>query len=129
MTDVDYDGDGDATEGVFFEIDTMREALYAAIQTYATDVTGTAIIYDAHAYPYWFADTDGNGRINDEEGGFASWTPNLLRAAYNYQDSQKDPGGFAHNSSYVLQILYDSIQAVGGDVTGMTRAEVRTFDN
>ena len=129
MTDVDYDGDGDATEGVFFEIDTMREALYTAIQAYATDVAGMPIVYDAHAYPYWFADADGNGRINDEEGAFASWTPNLLRAAYNYQDSQKDPGAFAHNSSYVLQILYDSIQAVDGDVAGMTRAEVRTFNN
>ena len=129
MTDVDYDGDGDTTEGVYGEIDTMRDRLYAAIQTYAIDVVGTPILYDAHAYPYWFADTDGNGRVNDEEGGFASWTPNLLRAAYNYQDSQKDPGGFAHNSSYVLQILFDSIQVVGGDVTGATRAEVRTFDN
>ncbi len=67
--------------------------------------------------------------MNDDEGSFASWTPNLLRAAYNYQDSTKDPGGFAHNSSYVMQILYDSIRAVGGDVTGLTRAEVRTFDN
>ncbi len=129
MTDVDYDGDGDATEGVYGEIDTMRDRLYAAIQAYAIDVVGTPILYDAHAYPYWFADTDGNGRINDEEGGFSTWTPNLLRAAYNYQDSNKDPGGYAHNSSYVLQILFDSIQAVGGDVTGATRAEVRTFDN
>ena len=129
MTDVDYDGDGDATEGVFFEIDTMREALYAAIQAYAVATTGQAIIYDAHSYPYWFGDLDGNGRINDDEGGFSAWTPNLLRAAYNYQDSTKDPGGFAHNSSYVLQILFDSIQVVDGDVTGMTRAEVRTFDN
>jgi len=129
MTDVDYDGDGDVTEGAYGEIDTMREKLYAAIQAYAIDVVGTPILYDSHAYPYWFADTDGNGRINDEEGGFSTWTPNLLRAAYNYQDSSKDPGGYAHNSSYVLQILFDSIQAVGGDVTGATRAEVRTFGN
>ena len=129
MTDVDYDGDGDVTEGVYGEIDTMREKLYAAIQAYALEVTGTAILYDSHAYPYWFADTDGNGRVNDDEGGFSTWTPNLLRAAYNYQDSTKDPGGFAHNSSYVLQILYDSIAAVNGDLTGTTRAEVRTFDN
>jgi hypothetical protein len=129
MTDVDYDGDGDVTEGVYGEIDTMREKLYAAIQAYALETTGTAIVYDSHAYPYWFGDADGNGRINDEEGGFSTWTPNLLRAAYNYQDSTKDPGGFAHNSSYVLQILYDSIQAVDGDLTGTTRAEVRTFEN
>ena len=128
MTDVDYDGDGDVTEGVYGEIDTMREKLYTAIQAYALETTGTAIIYDSHSYPYWFGDADGNGRINDDEGGFSTWTPNLLRAAYNYQDSQKDPGGFAHNSSYVLQILYDSTQAVGGDLTGATRAEVRTFE-
>ena len=129
MSDVDYDGDGDVTEGAYGEIDTMRERLYAAIQAYAIDVVGTPILYDSHAYPYWFADTDGNGRVNDEEGGFSTWTPNLLRAAYNYQDSSKDPGGYAHNSSYVLQILFDSIQAVGGDVSGATRAEVRTFGN
>jgi len=129
MTDVDYDGDGDVTEGVYGEIDTLREDLYTAIQAYATANTGTAIIYNADAYPYWFADTDGNGRVNDDEGAFATWTPNLLRAAYNFQDSRKDPGGFAHNSSYVMQILYDSIQAVDGDLTGLTRAEVRTFDN
>jgi hypothetical protein len=128
MTDVDYDGDGDVTEGVFGEIDTMRQLLYEAIQAYAANVTGQAIVYDAHAYPYWYGDADANGRINDEEGAFAAWTPNLLRAAYNYQDSQKDPGGFAHNSSYLLQILYDSIQAVDGDVSGLTRAEIRTFE-
>jgi hypothetical protein len=106
----------------------MREKLYAAIQTYAAETAGQAIIYDAHAYPYWFGDLDGNGRVNDDEAGFSAWTPNLLRAAYNYQDSQKDPGAFAHNSSYTLQILYDSIEAIGGDLAGTTRAEVRTFE-
>jgi len=128
VSDVDYDGDGDVTEGVYGEIDTMRVALLAAIQTYATEVAGVGLIYNSAAYPYWFADTDGNGRINDEEGGFASWTPNLLRAAYNYQDSQKEPGAYAHNPSYILQILYDSINAVNGDVAAMTRAEIRTYE-
>ena len=55
-------------------------------------------------------------------------TPNLLRAAYNYQDSQKEPGAYAHNPSYILQILYDSINAVNGDVAAMTRAEIRTYE-
>ncbi len=128
VSDVDYDGDGDVTEGVYGEIDTMRVALLAAIQTYATETAGVGLIYNSAAYPYWFADTDGNGRINDDEGGFASWTPNLLRAAYNYQDSQKEPGAYAHNPSYILQILYDSINAVNGDVAAMTRAEIRTYE-
>jgi hypothetical protein len=33
----------------------------------------------------------------------------------------KDPGAFAHNNEYVMQFLYDSINDIGGDVSGMTR--------
>jgi len=70
-------------------------------------------------------DKDGDGKADvDDKGaaiGYNAWTPNLLKAAYNYQYYQKDPGAFVHNSKYVLQFLYDSIQAVGGDVQGLTR--------
>jgi hypothetical protein len=52
---------------------------------------------------------------------YKSWTPTLLKSAYNYQYWQKDPGNFAHNAKYMLQILYDSIANVKGDVTGLTR--------
>jgi hypothetical protein len=34
-----------------------------------------------------------------------------------------DPGAFAHNGKYVLQVLYDSIQDLGGDVSGMVRPQ------
>jgi hypothetical protein len=108
---VDYDGDGDTTEGIVGEIETMRELLYAALQAYGED-KGTPIVYNAARYPYFF----------DNEGkGFASWTPSLLRAAYNYQVALKDPGGFAHNAKYILQLLYDSIASIGGDVSTLTR--------
>jgi hypothetical protein len=113
MSEVDYDGDGDVTEGLYGEITTMRDALYAAMQAYTASNGGTAVIvYNAHAYPYYF---------DDAGKAYATWTPNLLRAAYNYQYSQKDPGAFAHNGKYLIQILYDSIQIMGGDVSGMTR--------
>ncbi len=115
-SEVDYDGDGDVTEGVDAEIAHIQEVLYAAIQAYASDTVKTGIEYDAHSYPYFF----------DEAGErYASWTPKLLRAAYNYQYSVKDPGKFAHNPEYVIQVLYDSLNDVGGDVSGMTRPEVR----
>jgi hypothetical protein len=109
----DWDGDGDTTEGVAGEIDTMATKLFEAIQAYASTTTGTVpIVYNPAEHPYFF----------DEAGErYVTWTPALLRAAYNYQYSQKDPGAFAHNSKYVMQVLYDSIQAIGGDVTGMTR--------
>lgn len=111
---IDYDGDGDTDEGIAMEVETMHEALLAAIEEYAATTIGTPIVYDASRYPYW---------LTEDGEGYAGWTPTLLRAAYNYQWVAKDPGAFAHNGDYVMQALYDSIQAIGGPqaVQGMTR--------
>ena len=49
-TDVDYDGDGDVTEGIKGEVDTLAEALYAQIQIYAT-ANGGAIVYNGACLP------------------------------------------------------------------------------
>jgi hypothetical protein len=121
----DYDGDGDTTEGLAGEIDTLREALYAAIQAYAADNDAIdAIIYTGD-YPYWFIDTDANGAVDPGEAiypnQYATWTPRLFKAAYNYSWSSKDPGAFAHNGKYILQLLYDSIEDLGGSISGFTR--------
>jgi hypothetical protein len=125
---IDYDGDGDAEEPIADEIATMQDALLAAIQSYAGGTIGTNVAYNPASHPYWFIDTDGNGSAEPEEvngdNRYATWTPSLLRAAYNYQYSQKDPGAFAHNADYILQLLYDSMEAVGGDVSGFTRPPV-----
>lgn len=127
---VDYDGDGDMMEPVRDEIQSLHDALYAAIQTYASETLGKAIGYESHSYPYWFTDPNADGVIDPEEAigdnSFSGWSPNLLRAAYNYQYGAKDPGAFAHNPDYVIQIMYDSIEALGGDVSGFNRAPVRT---
>lgn len=123
---IDYDGDGDDEEPIVEEIATLEETLLVAIQAYATDTIGTSIVYDSHSHPYWFIDTNSNGTADPDEvnsdNRFASWTPTLLRAAYNYQYVAKDPGAFAHNADYILQILYDSLEAVGADVSSYTRA-------
>ena len=129
ISEVDYDGDGDVEEGISGEIDTMREALYAAILAYASSTPGVdPIVYESHSYPYFFIDTNGDGEATPDEANFgnryATWTPALLRAAYNYQYAAKDPGAYAHNAPYVIQVLYDSINAMGGDVSAMTRPPV-----
>jgi len=121
----DYDGDGDVTEGIAGEIETMTEKLYEALKTYSTEELEAGIIYSSSAYPYFFADTNGNGEGDADEIAYANsykgWSPKLLQGAYNLQYAMKDPGAYAHNAKYVLQVLYDSIQALGGDVTGMVR--------
>lgn len=126
VTEVDFDGDGDMEEGLANEIATMTDVLYASVQAYALNNADTAaIIYDSHAYPYFFIDGNENGESDPGEAiypnAYNTWTPSLLRAAYNYQYAQKDPGGYAHNGLYIIQMLYDSINEVGGDTTGMTR--------
>ncbi len=111
VSDVDYDGDGDVTEGIKGELDTLTEALYTAMQTYSA-ANGGEISYNPAAYPYFF-DVDGKG--------YATWTPRLVKAAFNYQYVQKDTGAFVHNPKYVIQILIDSIEDLGGDVSTYTR--------
>ena len=127
LSQADYDGDGDTTEGLDGEIMTIADKLYAAMQDYATTVVGTAIVYDSHAFPYFFEDTNGDGERNEGEPGYSAWTPRLLKAAYNYQYAQKDPGAFTHNGKYVIQFLYDTLsslsQRVTVDMTGMVRPD------
>jgi len=129
QTKTDYDGDGNTAEGVADEIETLFQALYKALQSYAKEVAGQAIVYDPHQYPYFFVDSDGDGATDADEAKYPnryqSWTPRLLRAAYNYQFVAKDPGAFAHNPRYVVQILYDSLADLGTrvavDMRGMGR--------
>jgi hypothetical protein len=112
-SETDFDGDGDATEGMHEEVATMADALYAAMQAYAEATDGVdPIVYNPGRYPYYFTDAGDS---------YSTWTPLLLEAAYNYQYAQKDPGAFAHNGKYVIQVLYDAIQSLGGDVSAMTR--------
>ncbi|MDT8305166.1 MAG: cytochrome c3 family protein, partial [Anaerolineae bacterium] len=119
---VDYDGDGDVEEGIAGEIETMSDLVYAALLAYTADTVGTPIVYNAHRYPYFFIDANGDGVADEgDTEGYNAFTPRSLRAAYNFQYVQKDPGAFAHNSDYVLQVLYDTLVHLGADVSGLTR--------
>lgn len=120
----DFDGDGANDSGISAEINGLHARLHDAILTYAADVSGSPIAYAKATYPYFFNDTDADGTISQSEAVFlnrySSWTPRLLKAAYNYQVVAKDRGGFVHNPTYLLQLLHDSLanlsQKVATDV-------------
>jgi hypothetical protein len=120
VSKTDYDGNSNATEGLAQEIEHQHAKLYAAIQAYAKDVAKKPIVYDSHTFPYFFIDSNGNGATDKDEVRFPNkynaWTPRLLKAAYNYQFVAKDPGAFAHNPTYTLQILFDSLSDLGAKV-------------
>ncbi|WP_341212746.1 polyheme membrane-associated cytochrome C [uncultured Limimaricola sp.] len=125
----DFDGDGDTAEGIGMVTQQMQNRLLDGITLYATEIAGTPIIYAEDAFPYFFADLNADGRADPDEAmrdnRYASWTPRLLRAAYNYQFVTKDGGAFAHNPHYTLQLLIDSLQdlstVVSLDTEGLTR--------
>jgi predicted CXXCH cytochrome family protein len=111
----DYDGDGNLTEGVYYELAGLKDKLLAAIVRYGVEAQ-TPVCYAGTSHPYWFKDTNGDGACAAAEtmraNAFASWTPRLVKAAFNYQMASKDPGAFAHNAKYIMELLYDSLEDV-----------------
>ena len=124
MTKADFDGDGNMSEGIHGELVTLQERLMQAMQVYAQRVGKKAIAYHSHNYPYFFYDKNKNGTADDAEAVFKnqykSWTPRLLKAAYNYQFAAKDPGAYTHNPTYVMQLLHDSLS----DLSGKTKTSM-----
>ncbi len=108
----DYDGDGDTTEGIYYEIDTLKHTLWDKISAYALKIAGVGIV-QGDGYPYFFKDTNGNGVADAAEqeraNAFSAFTVRLTRALFNYQFVSKDHGGFAHGGKYQIQLLYDGI--------------------
>jgi hypothetical protein len=116
----DYNGNGDTKEGIRQEYRELRTVLEAEIYKYAK-AHGGAIVYDTNAYPYWFGDTNANGKHDADEKAYSGWTARLLKAAYNYNFFRKNPGAAVHNGKYVIQVIIDSIEDLGGDVTKFVR--------
>ena len=107
----------------YTNIQALQPELYAAIQAYADDVC--IVPADPSAEPptperdcgpivYDGAWCNDNGEPCTRSNSYRDFDAKLLSAAYNYQVAEKDPNGFVHNGSYIQQILYDSIDDLGG---------------
>lgn len=124
----DFDGDGKTSGGIHAEVAGLQARLYEAIRAYAAEAAGTPIVY-AGAFPYFFIDSDGDGQIAAEDATaqnrYRSWTPRLLKAAYNYQVAAKDAGGYVHNPAYLMQLLHDSLESLSErveiEISGLRR--------
>ncbi len=113
------------------QIEAQKRELYAAIQRYALAVGGSAIAFTPDGFPYWFTDTNGNGKIDSGEFNPKNWyrayTPRLVQATYNYTFVLRDPGAAYHNGRYAAQLLYDSLESLaqsgkaGIDIAGKAR--------
>lgn len=121
-----YDGSGDVSVGIRSDIDANARLLLDLIARYAAEVAGAPFVYDGTRYPYFFADANGDGAIDTGDDGpvvYASWTPRSLRTAFNWKLVTADPGAYAHNPHYALQLLYDSIEDLS-DPLGLDMSEL-----
>jgi hypothetical protein len=123
---VDYDGDDDTDEGIYFEIEGLQgsPARQHPGLRQRSRRRGSRL-HAGCAYPYWYIDANGDGELTEDEPTrrplCQSWTPRLLQAAYNYQVSKKDPGNYAHGGKYTIQLLYDSIASLNEQVADADR--------
>jgi len=112
VTGTDYDLDGDVSEGIAAEIDSLLSLLLRRMNLYALGSEGVELLQYEDRRPYFF----------DEAGEeYSTWTPRLLQAAFNYHYVAKEPGGYAHHSRYQLQLIYDSLEDLGTDTRLLTR--------
>ena len=120
MSQGDLDGNG-RVDGMGQEVEGLKRQLLAAIQAYARTVGGVAIAFSPEAFPYWYADRNGNGTIDADElrpdNKYPAWTPRLLQAVYNYTFALRDPGAAYHNGRYTAQLLHDSLESLGQRIT------------
>jgi hypothetical protein len=128
--------DGDPTTKPKAETAAFAARLLTTIENYAKAATtaGTTGAQWTLFYPgdnplstasrTFYKDLDHSGVLELSELTSANaikWDSKGYRAAYNYRYPVVEPGAWAHNPKYVLQILYDSIEDLGGDLTGLTR--------
>jgi hypothetical protein len=103
----DYDGDGQA-ETVFEEIGTITTGGASGTGLFGQVITALnarGIYYNPDTYPYFFTSTGGQFRL---------WTTHTLSAAFNLSFLYKSGNAvYVHNAKYAVQILQDSLRALG----------------
>jgi hypothetical protein len=111
----DYDGDG-VVKTTYEEIGTLTRE---GVGTRGTGLLGQVvaafkakgIYYNPDSNPYFFTSTGAN---------FQAWTPNTLSAAFNLGYTYKAKNAlYVHNTKYAVQILQDSLKALGVTPTGV----------
>jgi hypothetical protein len=122
----DHDGDGDLTEPLSAELESLLADLLAAIRDNA-EAASQPICYHPQRYPHWMQDPDNDGLCDDTEArasnAYQVWSAPLLRASCNYQVVARDPGAWAHNFDYSAQLVIDSIEALGRDTDRYARPD------
>ncbi|TLM65283.1 MAG: hypothetical protein FDZ69_10570 [Deltaproteobacteria bacterium] len=107
------------------KLNTARSTFDTALHELQLALESKGIYYSA-AYPYFYAGPNGTG------GAFTNWAgpyglakwKDVMGAAYNYNLFHHDPGAYAHNRQYALDLIADSIDFI---VDGVIDGQGGTF--
>jgi hypothetical protein len=100
-------------EPVQANVAELAAQLLAEINTYQLAGGQSPICYNANGGGTYFFQTTANGGGvcgATDTVAYTTFDAKSVKAAFNLQWSQKEPGAFAHNGDYVFQTLIDSIQ-------------------
>ena len=108
-------------------LEERKEAYHAALENLNIALQSKGIYFQARN-PYFFVGpgaTDPSYTTWAAPYGFDAWK-NVMGAAFNYNLLEHDPGSYAHNRSYALQLIADSIDFIADGV--VDNAGVVTID-
>ena len=109
----DYDGDGQI-KTAYEEIGTITGGGSTGTGLFGQVITALkakGIYYNPDSYPYFFTSTGGQ---------FNAWTTHTLSAAFNLAYLYKAGNAvYVHNAKYTVQLLQDSLRALGVTPNGI----------
>ncbi|PLX91185.1 MAG: hypothetical protein C0619_07865, partial [Desulfuromonas sp.] len=92
------------------ELNAAKDAFHLALVDLKTALANNDI-YFLPNYPYFFSDPAGGfaNAVKDWTVGGTKVGKDVMGAAFNYNLFDHDPGAYAHNRGYALQLIADSI--------------------
>ena len=113
---IDYDGDGNTSEGIYDELVGLRDKAAGAASPVRQGARHADLLFGRTAIPTGSSTPTATAparpprrcpRTGSRAGPRAWCGP-----AYNFQLASKDPGAFAHNAKYVIELLHDAVADV-----------------
>jgi len=109
------------------KLEADKATFHTAMESLKTALANKGILF-ANAHPYFYKDLNGNGVMDAateqvSTNAFKNWDAvapgkgkDVMGAAFNYNLFEHDPGAYAHNRGYALNLIADSIDFLADGV-------------
>ncbi|MDT8419039.1 MAG: cytochrome c3 family protein [Desulfuromonadales bacterium] len=103
------------------DLNNAKGDVAAAMAELQAALAAVGVVYSPN-YPYFY-ESDGTTALKNWDGivvnGLTGQGKDVMGAAYNYNLIAHDPGAYAHNIQYALELIAQSIDFLNGDAVGV----------